>query len=134
MSICSKSIWASSKSSLKFAWWTSQFMLQSTIFSWKIALAETFIVVLDDQKQPSELFYKKIVLKDFHKFHRKKLCYSLQAYNFIKKRLQNRCFPVKFTISFFLNISFEEHLRAKKHQLLLENAYNNIHASLDTSS
>ena len=76
-------------------------MLQSTILSWKVALAEMLIVVLDNQKQPSELFYKKDFLKDSHKFHSKNLCYSLQAYNFIKKRLQKRCFPVKFTLSFF---------------------------------
>ena len=38
-------------------------MLQPTIFSWKVALAEMFIAVLDNQKQPSELFYKKLFLR-----------------------------------------------------------------------
>ena len=35
---------------------------------------------------------------------------GLQAYNFIKKRLQHRCFPVKFVKS-ILDTHFKEHLR-----------------------
>ena len=56
-----------------------------------------------DQKQWSEVFYKKAVLKNFAIFTWKHLCWSLfliklqayrlQAYNFIKKRLQYRYFP-----------------------------------------
>ena len=40
---------------------------------------------------------KKGVLKNFENFTEKHLCWSLlQACNFIKKRLQHWCFPVKF--------------------------------------
>ena len=40
---------------------------------------------------------KKDVLKNFANFTEKHLCWSLlQVYNFIKKRLQHWCFPVKF--------------------------------------
>ena len=35
---------------------------------------------------------------------------SLQPWNFIKKRLQHICFPVKFA-KFFKNTYFEEYLR-----------------------
>ena len=50
------------------------------------------------QKQPPEVFCKKGVLKNFANFTGKHLCWSLfQACSFIKKRLQQWCFPVKFT-------------------------------------
>ena len=56
---------------------------------------------LNKQRQPPEVLYKKAVLKNFAKFIGKHLCWSLfllkvqaQAYNFIKKILQHRCFPV----------------------------------------
>ena len=56
------------------------------------------------------MFFKKGVLKNFANFTRKHLCWSLfnkvdsfQACNFIKNRLQYRCFPVKFK-------NFLEHL------------------------
>ena len=49
------------------------------------------------KKQPLEVFCKKGVLKIFLKFTGKRLPWSLlQACNFIKKRLQHWCFPVKF--------------------------------------
>ena len=51
------------------------------------------------KKEPPEVFCKIGVLKNFCKFHRKTpVLESLfnRACNFIKKRLQNRCFPVKF--------------------------------------
>ena len=55
------------------------------------------------QKQPPGLFFKKRCPEKFHKFHRKNsvlesLCNkvtNLQGCDFIKKRLQHRCFPVK---------------------------------------
>ena len=44
-----------------------------------------------------EVFSKKRCSEKFHKFHRKTpVLESLQACNFIKKRLYHRCFPVKF--------------------------------------
>ena len=62
----------SSKPDLKFAWRNtlqhSQLIRQSTIFSWKVVLAEMFILVLDNQKQPSEVFCEKIALKDSANF------------------------------------------------------------------
>ena len=49
------------------------------------------------KKQPLEVFFKKGVLKIFLKFTGKRLPWGLlQACNFIKKRLQHQCFPVKF--------------------------------------
>ena len=43
-----------------------------------------------------EVFCKKGVLKNFANFTGKRLCWSLFLINFIKMRLQRRCFPVKF--------------------------------------
>ena len=49
------------------------------------------------QKQPPEVFCKKGILKYFANFTGKHLCWSLlQACDFIKKRLQHWCIPVKF--------------------------------------
>ena len=49
------------------------------------------------QKQPPEVFCKKVVLTNFANFTGKHLCWSLlQACNLIKKRLQHWCFPMKF--------------------------------------
>ena len=55
------------------------------------------------QKQPSELFCKKNIFLKIRKFHRKTTVLE-SLFNkvaglcsFIKKRLQHRCFPVKFT-------------------------------------
>ena len=63
------------------------------------------------QKQPPEVFYKKSFLKIFAIFPWKCLCWSLffdkvprlKACNFIKNRLQQRCFPVN--IAKFLRAS-----------------------------
>ena len=59
----------------------------------------------------SQMFFKIGVLKNFAIFTGKHLCWSLlQACNFIKKRLQHRCFPVhiaKFSGTPF----FTKHLR-----------------------
>ena len=54
--------------------------------------------------QPPNMFFKKRYSEKFHKFHRKTsvLKYlfdkvaGLNVCNFIKKRLQHKCFPVKF--------------------------------------
>ena len=43
-----------------------------------------------------EVFWRKAALKIYAEFTGKHLCWSLQACNFIKKRLQYRCFPVNF--------------------------------------
>ena len=48
-----------------------------------------------------QMFFKLSALKNFVNFTGKHLCWSLfliklQAWNFVKKRLQHRCFPVKF--------------------------------------
>ena len=63
-----------------------------------------WIVIYNVRKQPPEVFCKKRCSEKFGKFHRKtSVLESLfnkfserKANNFIKKRLQNRCFPVKF--------------------------------------
>ena len=64
--------------------------------------------VIAAQKQPLGVFYKKSCFVRFGKFHRKTTVIEslfnkvadLQACNFTKKRLQHRCFPVKF-VKFF---------------------------------
>ena len=43
------------------------------------------------------MFYKRRVLIHFAKFMGKHLCWSLFFNNFIKKRLQHKCFPVDFS-------------------------------------
>ena len=56
------------------------------------------------QKQPSEVFCRKRSFLKFRKFHWKisvlesifNKTAGLKACNFIKKRLQHRCFPLKF--------------------------------------
>ena len=57
----------------------------------------------DIQKQPSEVFCKEVVIKNFANFTGKHLWWSLFLINlqawgvsFIKRILQHRCFPVKF--------------------------------------
>ena len=55
------------------------------------------------EKYNEQVFFEKAVLKNIAIFTGKHLCWSLflsenvslQSYNFIKKRLQHRCFPVK---------------------------------------
>ena len=42
----------------------------------------------------SQVFFKVGILKNFTIFTEKHLCRSLKAYNFNKKRLLHRCFPV----------------------------------------
>ena len=49
------------------------------------------------QKQPPEAFYKKIVFESFAIFtrnHQRWSFFLIKVCNFIKKRLQHRCFPV----------------------------------------
>ena len=56
--------------------------------------------MVDTQKQPLTMFLKKVVHKNFAIFTEKQLFWSLclikglKAFNFIKKRVQHRCFPV----------------------------------------
>ena len=61
----------------------------------------------------SQMFFEKGDLKNFANFSEKHLCCnlfcSLKACNFIKKRLQDRCFPVKFS-KFLRTPFFTEHL------------------------
>ena len=47
------------------------------------------------------MFFKSGVLKNFEKFHRPEAC------NFIKRRLQHRGFPVKFSFKIFKNFFFD---------------------------
>ena len=75
------------------------------MFSWECTS------VLKQQKRPLEVFRKKNILKNFAIFTRKHLCWSLSGVfgvNFIKKRLQQRYFPVNITN--FENTYFKEHL------------------------
>ena len=61
------------------------------------------------KKQPPEMFYNKGIIRNFPKFTGTRLCWSLC--NLLKKRLQQRCFPMNF--GKFLRTSFStEHLPA----------------------
>ena len=77
------------------------------------------------------MFFKIGFLKNFANFKGKELCWSLfliqlqASCNFIKKRLQHRCFLLKFA-KFFMNTFFAEHLR----QLLLLLRYCLIHITI----
>ena len=69
------------------------------------------------QKQPPLMFFKIGVPKSFTNITEKHLCWSLplnkvaglKACNFIKKRLQHRCLPVKFA-KFLRTPFFTEYL------------------------
>ena len=56
-----------------------------------IVIVNAISVIQRRQKQPSEVFYKKVVLTNFSKFTGKHLCQSL-----FFKRLYYRFFPVNF--------------------------------------
>ena len=94
--------------------------------------------MLQGQKQPPEVFYKKGVLKNFAKFPGKHLCQSL-FFNkaaglpgtLLKKILWHRCFPVNFTkfsrIYFLQNTSGQLLLKGftyDKHYVLSVNMRN----------
>ena len=92
------------------------------MFSW---LAEIFNFKLN-RRSRSEMFFKIGVLKNFAIFTEKYLCWSLflikfQVCNFVKKRLQHKCFPVN--IAKIWRIAFAiEHPRWL---LLLEHEFTN---------
>ena len=72
-------------------------------------------VNLTIQKQPSEVFFKKGVLKTFAKFAGKQLCQSLYfnkftGCNFTKKEALTQFFSCEFR-EIFKNTFFTEHLR-----------------------
>ena len=79
---------------------------------------ETFL-----QKQPPEVFYEKVVPRNFTKFTEKHRCHSLffnkvadlRPATLLKKRLWHRCFPEKFAK--FLRTPF---IRNTTGRLLLE--------------
>ena len=80
-----------------------------------------FTIVFRDEtnrSSSSQMFFK-IDVQKFRKFHRKtpvleeslfNKVAGLKDCNFIKKRLQHRCFPVKFA-NFLRTPFFTEHLR-----------------------
>ena len=84
---------------LKILW--TCLSLRSTIkVGWVIVTWKPFICECWDM----EMFFKIAVLKNFANFAGKHLCWVAfnraacqKACNFIKKRSQHRCFPVKFT-------------------------------------
>ena len=67
-----------------------------------------------NQKQLFAMFFKRGVLKNFCKFHRRTSVLEslfnkcLVTCNFIKKKLQHRCFPMKFA-KFLRTAFFIEH-------------------------
>ena len=71
---------------------------------------EISIYINLDQSR-SQMFVKIGVLKNFENFTGKHLCWGLflETCNVIKKKLQQRCFPVKFE-KFLRTLIFTEHL------------------------
>ena len=64
------------------------------------------------QKQPSEVFCDKYVLRNFAKFIEKQLCQSLffnKVAGLRKKEIWHRCFSVKF-VKFLRTVFLREHL------------------------
>ena len=78
--------------------------------------------------------HRKCYVKNF--FPRKNLCYSLQDYNNIDKKLQYRCFSCEICDFFFFFFFWTSILKNTCKRLLLENiyTYNNIYVSLNNSS
>ena len=72
-----------------------------------------FISIVISTEAVIQIFFKIGVLKNFANSTGKHLCWS-EACNFIKKRFQHGCFPVKF-VKFLRTPFFTEHFR----QLLL---------------
>ena len=68
----------------------------------------------NNRSSHSQIFFKVNVLKNFANFTGKHLCWSLFFFlttcNFIKDRLQHRCFPVKF-LKFLRTPFYIEHLQ-----------------------
>ena len=62
----------------------------------KIGCPKLEIKITNYRSSRSQMFLKIGVLKNFANFTEKHPCRSLRACNFIKKRLQHICFPVKF--------------------------------------
>ena len=104
------SIWTYSKLNLRLASWNTsqhcQLILHSTIFCWKVASC-------------SSLYW---TIRSSHRrcYVKKSLCYSLQDYNNINKKLQHRCFLVKYVFFFCFWTSI---LKNASERLLLENTY-----------
>ena len=76
------------------------------ILGWQVLLDSGSVRLIDSDSEP-EVFFKKSVLKNVINFTGKHLC--LKASSFIKKRLQYRCFPMKF-VTFLKNAYVQEHL------------------------
>ena len=76
--------------------WFFYFVFEKTSYSlpiWLVTIA-LFVPVVKRSNSRSQVFYKIHVLKNLEIFTRKHLCWSFFLINFIKNRLQNRCFPV----------------------------------------
>ena len=76
------------------------------MFSWECTN------ILKQQKQPPEVFRKKIVLKDFAIFTRKHLCWSLlvSLESTLLKKTPIQIFSREY-YEIFKNTYFKEHLR-----------------------
>ena len=83
-------------STSKFASHLWAFLYLQNIISWQYFLKKIIFI----QKEPLQVFCKKGALKDIANFTVEHMCCRLKAFNFIKKRLQHRCFPGKFAIFF----------------------------------
>ena len=80
-----------------------QFWLQLRFCTSSILPAYQAIGLINYRSIRSQMFFKIGILQNFANFTGKNLCWSLfnevvgpQACNLIKKRLQHKCFPVKF--------------------------------------
>ena len=80
-----------------------------------VVVASTILCLgLKHQKQPPEVFYKKVVLKKFAKFTGKYLCLSLSSnmvagsVTLLKNRLRNWCFPAQSFNNYRLRMTEKE--------------------------
>ena len=88
------------------------------------------------QKQPPEVFYKRRCYQKFFKFHCQTLVLEslfkkaavLKECIFIRKRVQYRCFHLKFA-KIFKNSYSEEHLRTTASSVSNYYPYSKVHVS-----
>ena len=86
-------------------------------YIYKTSLQNETVRWITKRRSRCEVFCKKGVPKNFKKITRKHLCWSLffnkvaglRPETLLKKRVQQRCFPVNF-VKFFKNTFFKEHL------------------------
>ena len=101
--------------------------INTKILSWYVT---TYLInsqyLLIDRSSRLQMFFEIVVVRKSANFTGKHLCWSLFLIIFIKKRLQHRCFSVKFAKLLRTN-SFTEHLRwLPLNRIIIRRILNNI--------